>query len=178
MSDTRRTAVLSDCGLYRYRLGRIMNEPLPITSMAKAWYRPPKVMTFVMLNPSTADAYEDDPTIRRCVGFAIRDGYDEICVMNLFAGRATKPDDLFKMTDSEGPDNHSHWLALKSSSATIVCAWGADKRAVLQAERFMSLMSGRDLHCLGTSKDGQPRHPLYLRSDTGLEPFPSKESNT
>lgn len=170
-ANIRRTATLSECGAYRYRLGRIMVEPLPLTDMGKAWYQPQRVMAFVMLNPSTADAYADDPTIRRCVGFANRDGYDEICVMNLFAGRATKPDDLFKMIDPEGPDNYNHWRALKSSSATIICAWGADKRAVPQAEKFISAMRGRDLHCLGMSKDGHPRHPLYLKAETPVEPF-------
>ncbi|WP_084398329.1 DUF1643 domain-containing protein [Henriciella aquimarina] len=170
-TDIRRVATLSDCGNYRYRLGRIMREPMPVESMALAWYTPPRVMAFVMLNPSTADAYEDDPTIRRCVGFARRDDYDEICVMNLFAGRATKPSDLFKMDDPEGPDNREHWQALKKSSATIICAWGADRRAIPQAEKFIAFMEGRDLHCLGMSKDGHPRHPLYLKSETPVEPF-------
>ena len=169
--DIRRTATLSDCGLYRYRLGRILNEPMPLTDMAKVWYQPQRVLAFVMLNPSTADAYADDPTLRRCVGFAMRDGYDEICVMNLYAGRATKPDALFKMADPAGPDNYNHWRALRSSSATIICAWGADKRAIPQAEKFIAALRGRDLHCLGISKDGHPKHPLYLKADTPVEPF-------
>jgi hypothetical protein len=175
--DIRRTAELSECGAYRYRLGRIMLEPMSDTRAELAWYVLPRVMAFVMLNPSTADAFADDPTIRRCVGFAVRDGYDEICVMNLFAGRATKPDALFKMADPEGPENHTHWQALKSSSATIICAWGADKRAIPQANKFISAMRGRDLHCLGMSKDGHPRHPLYLKSETPVEPFILKGAN-
>jgi hypothetical protein len=148
-----------------------MKEPMPLTAMARAWYAPPRVMAFVMLNPSTADAYADDPTIRRCIGFAVRDGYDEICVMNLFAGRATKPDALFRMSDPEGPENDQHWSALKASDAMIICAWGADKRAIPQGEKFIAAMRGRDLHCLGMSKDGHPRHPLYLKADTPVEPF-------
>ena len=167
--DARRTAQLSRCATYRYRLGRILVEQTQ--RVALAWWRPPTVLAFVMLNPSTADAFSDDPTIRRCVGFAIRDGYDEVCVMNLFAGRATKPDDLFKMSDPEGPENREHWQALKESSATIVCAWGSDRRAVPQAEKFLEVMRGRELHCLGVSKDYRPRHPLYLKADVPLQSF-------
>ena len=171
--DVRRTAELSACGTYRYRLGRIMVETdVPFTRAGMAWYSPTtRVMAFVMLNPSTADAYADDPTIKRDMGFALRDGYDEICVMNLFAGRATNPDDLFKMADPEGPYNSEHWKALKASSAKIICAWGADKRAVTQSKKFLDVMRGRDMYCLGLSKDGHPRHPLYLRADTPVQPF-------
>ena len=171
--DVRRTAELSVCGTYRYRLGRIMVETsVPFARAAMAGYPPTtRVMGFVMLNPSTADAYADDPTIKRCMGFALRDGYDEICVMNLFAGRATKPDDLFSMADPEGPYNSEHWKALKVSSAKIICAWGADKRATAQSKKFLDAMRGRELHCLGLSKAGSPKHPLYLKADTPVQPF-------
>lgn len=169
MQDIKRDANISSCGRYRYLLSRIWRES--DASPAMVHYEPPRQLVFIMLNPSTADAYEDDPTIRRCIGFGQRDDYDMIHVANLFAGRATKPDDLFSMEDPEGPSNQRVWEKLKASSATIICAWGADRRAQAQAEKFIRFMSGRDLHCLGMTKDGHPRHPLYLKKDTPIEPF-------
>ena len=133
------------------------------------------MIAFVMLNPSTADAFADDPTITRCINFALRDGdYDEMVVMNLYAGRATKPDDLFSMRDPVGPDNERYWRALRESSSDIVCAWGADKRAYDQARTFLEFMGDRELFCLGISKQGCPRHPLYLRADSKMIPYTGK----
>ena len=91
MTDIRKEAVISDCGAYRYHLARIWEEGPQHSGLRHLWR--PKNLAFVMLNPSTADAYEDDPTIRRCIGFGQRDAFDSITVLNLFAGRATKPKD-------------------------------------------------------------------------------------
>jgi len=166
--DIKRDAHISDCGRYRYLLSRTWRDS--DASPAMAHYVPPRQLVFVMLNPSTADAYQDDPTIRRCIGFG-RDEFDMIHVANLYAGRATKPNDLFSMDDPEGPENLRVWEKIKTSNATLICAWGADRRAKHQSKKFIDFMSGRDLHCLGITKDGHPKHPLYLKADTQIEPF-------
>lgn len=167
--NIRKSATISKCQQYRYQLDREWFPDDRINSPARITYYAP--MIFVMLNPSTADAYEDDPTIRRCLGFARREGYRWLKVINLFAGRATKPADLFKMDDPIGPENRSAWDKAFNHvewGAKIVCGWGADKSAKAQASRFLEQAGDTPLHCLGTSKDGSPRHPLYLKSDAPL----------
>ena len=157
--EVRKGTFISECGAYRYWLDR-------------RWADDERgLLAFVMLNPSTADAEVDDPTIRRCVGFAKRENRMGIVVVNLFAGRATQPDDLFKMTDPEGPDNFNQWMSwLRRERTKVVCAWGADSRARLQASKFRRFANehGVELWCLGLSKDGSPRHPLYLKNDAPL----------
>lgn len=109
-----KTAIISDCGRYRYQLGR-------------TWSDGP-IARFIMLNPSTADATEDDPTIRRCISFAKREGAGAISVVNLFAFRATKPADMMKATDPIGPENNDHlreWVGHEFGFAKLViAAWG------------------------------------------------------
>lgn len=175
--DIQRDAKISADGRYRYFLSRIWRSNGDTPPSRFTWI-PPKQLVFVMLNPSTADAYEDDPTIRRCVGFGQRDDYDMVHVANLYAGRATKPSALFEMDDPVGSENTHVWGTIRASSATIVCAWGAEKRAKDQAARFLKFMEGRELHCLGLTKDGHPKHPLYLKADTPIEVWkatPSEE---
>lgn len=157
-SPVRKGAFVSECEQYRYWLTREWNEG-------------GNLLAFVMLNPSTADAELDDPTIRRCVGFAKREGRNGIVVVNLYAGRATQPDDLFKMKDPEGPNNLNQWMSwLRHERTKVVCAWGADTRAHSQARKFRRFAAEHNLHLwhLGLTKDGSPRHPLYLRNDAPL----------
>lgn len=153
-------AYISPSGYYRYWLMRSWNEG-------------EKKLAFVMLNPSTADAYEDDPTIRRCIGFAKRENAGGIVVVNLFAGRATQPSDLFKMHDPAGPLNAKQWRVMLADRKKIICAWGAEPRAADQAKRFRAWAADMSLAlwCLGKTKDGHPRHPLYLKSDAPLVPY-------
>lgn len=149
-------AVISDCGRFRYRLER---GDLPR-------------LTFVMLNPSTADALQDDPTIRRCAGFAKREGYNGIHVVNLYALRATNPKELWKHADRVGPLNHTclEWAGYEARR--IVVAWGANAEpAVAHASIQLLRKSGARLVCLGKTKDGSPRHPLYVRGDQPLVDF-------
>lgn len=155
--DVRKSAVISDCGTYRY-------------SLERRWGDGPAVL-FVMLNPSTADAEQDDPTIRRCIGFARDWGADGIRVCNLYPWRATSPRDLPRGPEVFGelPGGHEHNAraidrALDGADRVIM-AWGANpgpwpsQPAVVAAQ---IRAAGHDLYALGRTKDGHPRHPLYM----------------
>lgn len=144
----RRWATISADGRYRYSLGR-------------EWGKGPRAV-FVMLNPSTADAEEDDTTIRKCIGFAERWGFASIHVVNLFAWRATHPRVLRLIADPVGPLNDIAILAaVKDPPATVVAAWGRNgmyhPTRVAEVER---LLGSRDVRCLDVTKDGEPLHPL------------------
>ena len=155
-------ATISECGQYRYLLTR---DLLTISDTGP--------VVFVMLNPSTADATEDDPTIRRCIGFAEGWGCDRLIVANLYAYRATKPADLWTADDPVGPENDQILKNLLINHPKIVCAWGANAKDQRVAE-FVELANlyGRMLLCLGRTKAGAPRHPLYLRADSSLRLWP------
>ena len=147
------TATLSECGRYRYRLTR-------------RWGAGGNAV-FVMLNPSTADADVDDPTIRRCIGFARDWNQGGLIVVNLYAYRATKPADLWKATDPVGPDNNrilsETFAEANVNSDPVIAAWGANAKPyrVFQVADRAS-RERIDLEALGVTKDGAPRHPLYM----------------
>lgn len=161
----RKGATLSDCGTYRYQLWREWQPDAP-----KA--------VFLMLNPSTADAMVDDPTIRKCVGFAKRWGMGGIIVVNLFAYRATDPTALAHLSTlvAVGPEN-SEQIRGATHAGKLVCAWGATGGARVQKmvrERLIVVKrilreAGVDTFCLGRSADGSPRHPLMLAYSTPLD---------
>lgn len=159
-------AVISECQTYRY-------------SLSRRWASGAS-MRFVMLNPSTADATLDDPTIRRCIGFAKREGAAGLVVLNLYAYRATNPKALLTCTDPVGPDNNA-WLAahLQAAALPVVAAWGASARAD-RVRRVLDLVGDVDWRCLGTTKAGYPRHPLYVPGVQPLLPFgpPGKDRPT
>lgn len=155
-----RRAVISGNGRYRYVLQR-------------QWGNGPTV-NFVMLNPSIADANIDDPTIRRCVGFARTLGFGGLIVTNLFAYRATDPADLpADFYEAVGPNNEAYLRASIARASGVIVAWGAHPRARERsgAVRYHAVTNGRELFCLGTTKTGAPRHPLYVRADQPLEPW-------
>lgn len=154
-------AIISDCGKYRYVLTRDIKQPV-------RWNMP---CLFVMLNPSKADAELDDRTIRRCIGFAEREGCTSLTVVNLYALRSTDPTKLLIDEDPIGPDNDRHILEQieKHSVGIIVAAWGSHKKALTRAIQVMSKFN--DAYCLGTNKDGQPKHPLYLSKNQPLIDF-------
>lgn len=148
------SAVISPCGQYRYMLVRGTG---------------PRRLVFVMLNPSTADAELDDPTIRRCKSFAATLGYSGIIVVNLYAYRATKPSDLWLHGDPVGPFNDAHLEWVVAGETDVVCAWGANARPDRVAHVVALLRAaGARLTCLGTTLSGAPRHPLYVRGDQPL----------
>jgi hypothetical protein len=159
----RRRAKISDCGRYRYWLSR-------------EW-GPGPLLTFVLLNPSIADAETDDPTIRRCIGFAKREGADGCAVVNLFAWRATDPAGLTRAEDPIGPENAEEigraLVASAVSRLPLVCAWGSTAGAGMQGFKLKRRARdcGASLACLGRTANGAPRHPLYVPGDQPLETF-------
>ncbi|HZL19866.1 MAG TPA: DUF1643 domain-containing protein [Polyangia bacterium] len=155
-------AYLSPCRTWRYCLTRDVDPMLGEGTVA-----------FVGLNPSTADETQDDPTIRRCIRFARDWGYARLKMVNLYAFRTTHPYVLKAVaesgTDIVGPEN-DHTLALVfGGSDLIVAAWGVHA----ETERVAQITDdGRwPLHCLGLTRDGAPRHPLYMRADSKPIPF-------
>jgi hypothetical protein len=124
-----------------------------------------------MLNPSTADENVLDPTLTRCKGFAETWGYGSFEVVNLFAIRSTNPRGLLIAEDPIGPANDNIIADAIARAAIVVVGWGAFPLARERAQRVVELAAGKQLHCLGTTKEGCPRHPLYLRRDAQLRPW-------
>ena len=153
------TAIISSCGRYRYTLER------QLSMLGKRG-----ACLFIMLNPSTADAELDDPTIRRCKGFAEGFGYNHLIVVNLFAFRATKPADLYKSGDPVGPHNDTHIRRAMKRSGLVICGWGSNDALGRDTniKRF-AVDTQTELKCLGKTKGGAPKHPLYLPSVAALE---------
>lgn len=128
-----------------------------------------------MLNPSTADASVDDPTIRRCIKFSNREGAGSLVVVNLFARRCTRPVHLLDPGDPVGPDNDQVILGAVEASHRVVFAWGASVPLPLykRIEAVQDLLDGVALApmCLGRTASGAPRHPLYVKGGKELEPY-------
>jgi hypothetical protein len=153
----RKGATISNDDLYRYRLSRHWDESLP-------------AMTWIMLNPSTADAMVDDPTIRKCMGFARRHECGGIEVVNLYALRTSKPKHLLDHPDPEGPENVMMWKAVLSiARGPIVAAWGAAKpKLVPMSEALLANLDTERWVCLGRTKTGLPLHPGRIGYDREL----------
>jgi hypothetical protein len=130
-------------------------------------------MVWILLNPSTADADRDDPTLRKCVGFARTHGHGGVIIVNLFAWRATDPRELHKVLDPVGPENDVHilWAIRAPILATVVAGWGGDRFAQRRATHVGVLVqgSGRHVRCVGITKNGAPKHPLYSPYTSPLE---------
>jgi len=135
-------------GRYRYRLWR-------------RWQPGTASLLWVMLNPSTADEVVDDPTIRRCIGLARGWGFGAIEVVNLYGLRATRPAALFRARDPVGPGNDAAIAACASSADAVALAWGAHGVGP-RRDVVLGLLAGRRLFCLGSTRRGEPRHPLYV----------------
>ncbi len=155
------TAEVSSDGRYRYALHRTWDPGRPR-------------MLWVLANPSSADAATDDPTLRRCVRFARDHGCGGLAVANLWAWRATCPDDLAHVTDPVGPDNDD-WVATlgRQADGPVVLGWGVQRpqHAGSRVASVLGLLGDRPKHCLGRTRDGYPRHPLYVHAATRLRPW-------
>jgi hypothetical protein len=147
-----RDAVISDCGKYRYNLWR-------------RWSAGERIIGWCMLNPSTADALVDDPTVRRCIGFSQDWGYDAMVIVNKYAYRATEPWVLQTIDDPYGPQNGDYLYGAVNLCERIMCAWGihGGNTAPIQ------LAAHARLYHLGRTKGGCPKHPLYLPKTTQPE---------
>ena len=154
-------ASFSKCRTYRYALWR-------------EWANHGPQLVVIGLNPSTADETMDDPTIRRCIGFAKREGCGRLVMLNLFGLRATDPREMLAHPDPVGPDNDGmlRMFSYASGVRAFVAAWGANQhRAHLERGRTVAAMFP-GIKCFGTTKAGHPKHPLYLRADTPLVAYP------
>ena len=148
-------ADISDCGCYRWSLTRIWNED-----------QPPLVC--IGLNPSTADAPKDDPTIRRCIGFSRRNGNGGIVMINLFAFRSTDSKVLRELEDPVGIKN-DHTIRFFSENNRTILAWGNETSFMRSRVAAVIGMLRRPLFCLGKTKNGSPRHPLYVLGSKEFE---------
>lgn len=171
-NETAASAVLSECGTYRYLLTRTWNPD-----------RTPAV--WIMLNPSTADAAQDDPTIRRCISFSRGWGRGGIVVVNLYAYRATNPRELekqhsgiegpFGMLPAIGPENDKYIEQALLNAGVVVAGWGSTP-VIGIADRVVTIRglvqaSGNRLMCLNITQAGHPGHPLYIPSTQPLQTY-------
>jgi hypothetical protein len=154
-----RTTVLSDCRKYRYILWR--------TAPPDDFYA-----MFIGVNPSTADEVSDDPTIRKCRHFTKAWGFDSLCMVNLFAYRSTDPSVLRTTADEIiGPENDEWIKKAAQGAAVIVAAWGNNGNLSDRDVAVRALLKDFNVQCLGTTRDGSPKHPLYLKNSTELVSF-------
>ncbi len=144
-------ATFSPCRQYRYVLRRFFSSGHGVCN-------------FLMLNPSTADETQDDPTIRRCIGFARAWGYRELVITNLFAYRATDPREMKCHPTPVGADNDFHLVRESGQADMVIAAWGTHGTCLARDEDVLKLLRV-PLHHLGLTKDGHPKHPLYLPAD-------------
>ncbi len=154
----KRGAVIDPTDKYRYSLTRVWNESK-------------RKVTFIMLNPSTADAVHDDPATRRCIGFAQLWGYGSLEIVNLFAYRSTDPDQLKIVTDPVGPENDEYIMRAVVDS-DIVLAWGDKVRSIpgyrYRHQQVINMLCNYNLHCFRLTVKGCPIYPLYLKGDSTL----------
>lgn len=150
-----RRTILSPCRLYRYTLWREWDEILS----SDAGY-----LMVIGLNPSTADETQDDPTIRKCVGFAKRWGFSALCMTNLFAFRATDPAVMKAEKYPVGGENNRWLQECAMGAQCVLAAWGAHGSHNGRAAEVTAILSGygNPLYCLKKNKDGSPMHPLYV----------------
>jgi hypothetical protein len=158
-----RSAIISPCKTYRYRLERTIGAG--------------PTMMFLMVNPSTADADQDDPTVRKCIGFAQRNGYGRILIGNKFAYRAKDINALEGVNDPIGPDNDIYLRPMIAESDVVVAAWGTlNKIPEALRARWHDIVRMADaaekpLYCLGANADKHPRHPLMLSYGVPVSPW-------
>jgi len=171
------SALFSPNMMYRYKLVR-------------TWAEEGRPCTFIMLNPSTADAFESDPTVTRCLKYAKAWGFGSLTVLNLFALRATDPKELYNVRDPHGPDNariigetigqqagnSKFWTEMNDVPLPlVVCAWGSLNIAHEYGKMMVSTLKGYGVQpcALKLTKEGFPGHPLYLKADLKPQPWSS-----
>lgn len=158
LEDTETGAVFSDCRKYRYSLWRRWEPDKPYA-------------LFIGLNPSTATETVDDPTIRRCKRFSRDWGYGAYVMANIFAYRATEPKDMKAQDEPIGIDNDVAIQDLARDAGIIVCAWGTHGAYRDRERHVIQLLEAHEVYCLGQTKAGHPKHPLYIRADQQPERY-------
>lgn len=163
-SDGLGTATFDVTGRYRFRLSRVWDPTAPRC-------------VFAMLNPSTADAFQLDPTVRRCMNFARGWGFGALEVVNVFAYRSTDPKVLPHLEDPVGAGNDDAIVAAAAAAGMVVAAWGVHAALGGRGERVRRLLddAGVELHYLRLTKDGHPGHPLYVPAATPPTPWPAPQ---
>ena len=158
--EIRRDAVFDARGRYRY-------------SLTRRWEGGRGRVAMILLNPSTADARRDDPTLRRCIGFARGWGFQTLEVVNLFAFRTPHPARLRQARFPIGPENDAHLLRAVGEAERVVLAWGVHGNWRGRDAQVLALLGAvrNDWVCLGRTRDGLPRHVLFLPGETPLTPF-------
>jgi len=152
-------ATFSPCRTWRYRLER-------------RW-APGDLAAFILLNPSTADETRDDPTIRRCIGFARKWGFGGMILGNAFGLRSTDPRGLYSHPDPVGPDNDAALARIAADAGRVVCGWGVHGELRDRGESVARIIrqAGAVPLALRITKAGHPGHPLYLSASTIPSPF-------
>lgn len=160
--DAQSLAVYSDCERYRYSLTRIWDASAP------------RVL-FMMLNPSTATEFQNDPTVERCERRARALGFGSFTVVNIFAFRATDPREMRAMKDPTGPHNDAAIMEAVSEADQVICAWGAHGQHLNRAKHIEHLLRSHNipLFVLDVTANGQPKHPLYISYTCKPRPWPS-----
>ena len=150
-------ALFGDGRTHRYHLHRYWKDG-----------RDRRILLWIMLNPSTADETKLDPTLRRCQGYALDWGFDGFEVCNIFALRSTDPKALYTHSDPAGPLNEQIITTtvetVRRDGGMVVAGWGTHGELMGMGDRYRQLLWPH-ANCLGTTKNGQPKHPLYLPSD-------------
>jgi len=150
---------------YRYWLSRRVANPDVILTVTILW---------IMLNPSVADETVLDPTLRRCMDFTRRLGGTRMLVGNLFGLVSTDPRGLVAAGDPVGPLNDRNLAAMIAGSSCVVVGWGAHPLAEVRACKLVERHETEPFQCLGVNSNGSPKHPLYLRRDADLRPWPTE----
>lgn len=171
-ADRTGWARFSDDRVMRYRLARNLTpDPAPLLVANGSVYGIARVV-FLLLNPSTADAFQLDPTVKRCVAFATAWGADVVEVVNIFALRSTDPEELYKRAwglRGDDQDNDRAILAACAGAYRVIAGWGKHGALDHRGCAVRTLLShhhGIKLHHLGLNQDGSPKHPLYLKGGT------------
>ena len=155
------SAIFSDCQKYRFELHRRWDNESD------------KSIMFLMMNPSVATEFIDDPTVKKCRKYATTWGYNHLIVTNVMAYRATNPKELLQVYDPVGKDNLKHIkILLEEYKPFLICAWGRIPTKLFYAEEdVMRVIKDHSPHVLKLNKDGKPWHPLYLPNNTLPEPW-------
>ncbi|HHJ4617737.1 TPA: DUF1643 domain-containing protein [Citrobacter freundii] len=152
-----KSAVFSDCKQYRYSITRTWDETKPY-------------VVFIGLNPSYADAEQDDPTLGRCISFAQGWGMGGVRIVNLFAFVHTNRFEMMKVADPVGADNDRYIVETVANAGIVVAAWGNEGRHFQRSAAIRALLPAHT-KCFKINATGEPKHPLYIHGDTALIPF-------